>query len=1087
VPLKLNLGADAHSAVAPYAEPEGADAVSEDSRRGFNVSEGAQTIMSELTKSFGGRYENGEWSWSVENVGKAFKESPFWTTVDYLTLAVPVAKWGTAARAVSKGATLAGRAYKAEAAFEGVELGKRSRFATALGMDPRKARAVEFQMKHGTPTTRVGRFFSSRAAAQVDEQFLDYAQRYTRSDGTLDPGDARAISAAFQSEARAAQVALGREAERLISAQAKLSPEMKTRFTHAFLRVGDIGVDSKGKLLDLNQASHHSDSDWIEQTRKNRAALEADIGPENMKLYQETFAFRQQIHEAMFDAGFISEETYKRNLQKYWPRLYAELYGPGATKALPGARKGAGNVLGGTKRGLMDRKLTDAQVRKLEDAEIFEQILDPRLGTAELAKSAMNIAGHQYFVNLANSAVARGPLEMAEHAWRLAFDKSDDVGLAASRALYSERQLSRLRTRLLAREATSGAQVAVESMRRIAEEELGWFTIRKAMSGAPSKYLARLPDEMLDKYVDRAVADDIIGLTKFAEQNEELVGIVKGWYQKGLTGFKHTKTVLNPATHGRNIFGAMIFHHMTVGGGGFLTNGGFRKGWKALSEKSGADYQDLLDSGLLGTGLNDEIAKIVGDELGLVGGRTGVGAGFASLLRKLPVVGDAWITKTAGKTGRAATEHAEDFYRYVDELAKADAYLVMRDKWIAKLGKMEDWAAKGTKAIREEALSRAYGEVVKYQPIFSQSSQFTDMLRNVVPFASFTTESARIWKNLLTNKPHIAFFWNHAIEAASATAGEIAGISQEEMQAMRSSMPDFQQGKKMLMMPTRVDGKPVFLDMSYMIPMANIGGVDTAKASFFDYAMINPFTSNPLLAVAAAVHTGENTFTGRPLAPDFTENQLGIAVNGQQARKYVGLAEYAANMMLPPLIPPGQAGVNLLELARGTKNQEGIPMEEGIVRTVAANVAGLRLYEADPSSHIMNVKREQADIDARATARWNRFTRAWANGRMDIMEREEAELRELRAAQGDTPDEIESYIAQGIKRREPGAHRDLSTRQLDEVIARAQQIGYTNERDIAQITALMRTRAERKQRNGGSKRTRRPRRPRRARRTRNNE
>jgi hypothetical protein len=340
---------------------------------------------------------------------------------------------------------------------------------------------------------------------------------------------------------------------------------------------------------------------------------------------------------------------------------------------------------------------------------------------------------------------------------------------------------------------------------KFVESELGWKTVRDAMKGAPSKYLDRLPQDLLDKHIDPAILDDVRGLADVQHHIEGLPGVLKDVYQGVNTAFKYGKTILNPATQARNAVGAMIFHHMTVGGSGIFNrkNPFFKAGREALTSQSGQDYEDLLQSGVLDSSFSREFANYIRDNLQL-GGGSGVGAAFEKFMKELPLHSSKYAEAAAAKAGaggRSVAEFAEDTYRYVDEVAKADAFLMRRDAWLKKLNANPPAHLSTANGQRGEALARAFSDVAKYQPMFSQGSAVSNALREVVPFASFTTESARIWKNVLTDKPHIAFFWNHAVEGMSEITAGMAGLTEQDMEAARASMPGYQQGKKMDLLP----------------------------------------------------------------------------------------------------------------------------------------------------------------------------------------------------------------------------------------------------------------------------------------------
>jgi hypothetical protein len=149
--------------------------------------------------------------------------------------------------------------------------------------------------------------------------------------------------------------------------------------------------------------------------------------------------------------------------------------------------------------------------------------------------------------------------------------------------------------------------------------------------------------------------------------------------------------------------------------------------------------------------------------------------------------------------------------------------------------------------------------------------------------------------------------------------------------------------------------------------------------------------------------------------------------------------------MLPPLAPPGFAGVNLMEAVRGQVDPfTNTELEPNILRTVAANIAGMRTYEATLSSQISNVRRDEARLTERRTAARKRWEFAKANGDIDGMEREKANIlaiTEKLVGKGETA----KYWKQTVKESEPGKFRRLTTKQLKETLARSRGIELTPE------------------------------------------
>ncbi|NIQ57320.1 MAG: hypothetical protein GWN71_29165 [Gammaproteobacteria bacterium] len=370
------------------------------------------------------------------------------------------------------------------------------------------------------------------------------------------------------------------------------------------------------------------------------------------------------------------------------------------------------------------------------------------------------------------------------------------------------------------------------------------------------------------------------------------------------------------------------------------------------------------------------------------------------------------------------------------------------------------------KAWTEEELERrarnfATMETAKYLPSFAMHSRLSNLTRQIVPFSSFSHEAIRVWKNALVEKPHLAYFWEHITDAMSQVSGAVAGYSPEQLEEAYANLPWYNQGKKMLAWPVSVDGKPAFIDMSYIIPLANVveaERADTATIGHLVGLAGLDVTSNPLANIAVAGVTGRDVFKQTEIEPRITERQLGISVEQPTARQAVGLAEHIIGTMLPPLSPFGYAGQNIIEYARGQRHgQTGGPLEQGLARTIASNMLALRFNMADVQSNLLNIGYEDRKRNE-ATARWwERWAFAVANDRDDAALQAERNLFELQLQGGKSQEEAYKYLIDGVKTREPGAYRNYGKKRLREAIERSERLGLgEHPTDAGQLAAMRR-------------------------------
>ena len=882
-------------------------------------------ILNELIKSYGfNRSADGDWSWSVDTIKKSFKDDPVWTSIDWLITAVPPLRWGSAAAKVARGQGAMAAAYKK---------GK-------VGLKE----ATKAQLAAGIPRTRFGQVYGSPVADDMQD-FLKIAKD---AEVQLHYGERRHLNHILQRELKADEAYYQRSAEDLLRAQK--------------------GLDEKesAEISKLLSGGFKPDSD------EARRVLRTDQGRET---FDKLFHFRNEIHEQGFRWGAFSRTTYERRLYKNNPRLYAEYQKIGAkyraaspfARFKPGVEARIADAEASHQKIMDDafnagRELTKKEnetLKGLEDVidklqgrektlkEDFEVIWSAAVTTEQLGKAAQHIMKQKYASKLADSAVLQKPSDVIDYLskatprqQKLFKIDSEAVGAAT---LVRDGAISELpgdwASRVKALEGNEEALAGlVEEASHKVLQDVGWKKLEDLSD------TAQIPDAWKGLYADPNVARDIEGILKIFDapwMSDFQKTLTRGYFgSMGL--FRATKTAYNLATHFRNAFGAMVNHNLATGSSrAFYT--ALARG-RELYHEGGERYAQALRAGVLGSSFDKEVQdvlKAAGKQVDEFGRATAVDFLGTSAVAQ-------FLQKGAGK--------AERFYRAIDEVAKLDAF----DHLMNRYSKQIDPKTGLKQYTTEEAIQKATLEVHKYFPNFLQHSQAADFIRKNVPFASFATESLRTWGNAFTFKPHLAFMWNHLFEGMTYTIGAMNGYSAEEIDAAQQTLPEYQQNKKNLLLPFKVNGKPSFLDMSYLVPMANIVEMEQSHNAMFE--IVDP-TQNPFLSALVGASTGVDPFSQRKIEPRFTEQQLGITIESPGARKLVGMGEHLAAMFTPPLSPNNYAGTNLLELARGQKDpRTGQPLQEGWIRTIFANVIGFRAHEASVKGQILNVRREDRRI-----------------------------------------------------------------------------------------------------------------------------
>jgi hypothetical protein len=1012
-------------------------------------------IVNELVKSYGfEKHPDGKWGWSLGKIGQSFKEDPFWTTLDWALVVAPPASWGLAVRGVTKGTSATGKAIgvPAKALKAGALAGAvpKTRAGRAIGhipgIGPETARAAEMYKFGPSQLVWQGkggkiRGLSNPLTTKIDADYLDLL----KSDKFgVEMYEGRAIAKVAQRELILAESTSQRIAGDTIRQWQKLG-------------ISGAGMEKAGRFLDTG--IHPEDLRVVNA-----------LGQKGQEVYKNTWQFRNEMHEAGYEALLFGEATYRTNLRRYSPGIYKEYLdaqaaadklmslehaAPTRKAAVPGGVGGAHaryqprvrEARQAERAGELSKleqqhaKVTDKlraadgadprAVDALENrllgiekrmdkltassaaSDALTQVLDPRLALHELGQVGQLIARQKYAQGLAKSVIARTPDEIATLVDDIM--TNGNVKAAAMHGIRPEKV--KAVEELLTTWKGVGREAEAEEIAHL----LGWRKLEHLYDKDKlPKYFERLPDELKNKWLDPVATQDIVGTLQFLSSDPTMM---KAFYNTTLTTFRAGKTAYNAATHVRNVFGAAVMNHLATGGVPRMVP---KKGIKAYLNLD-ENYAAGRGYGFAGSSFDNEI-------------REGIERGYKGRLSKdqlmgqataLDWMGDAFGDNLVTQVLRKGAGKAERFYRGIDEIYKLDAFIVNTERYQRAghpLARARDLAAE---------------DVNKYMANFMMHSEVADAIRGGIPFASFTTEALRVWKNAIIEKPHLAYFWNHMAEGMSQTFGAMSGFSPEQIDEGQKQLPHYMKGKKMVLLPFNVDGQPRFVDLSYLIPLANLVEVETSDRVFFGQEVIDP-TTNPILNAAAALGTGRDPFSGREISPRFTERQLGIPITGQRTRKAVGLVEHMAQLMLPPLVPPGYAGVNLLEMARGLNNPAtDEPLEDGVFRTIMQNVFGMRMYAPDVESQILNLKKEQRDSSKRVTQAWRRWQFARSNGDIGAMEAERERIIAIKRAAGHA--DPEDYFVKGIKRHAPFAN--LSTKNLKEVLRRAEKLGDLSPKD----------------------------------------
>lgn len=991
--------------------------------------QGSKMILNEMVRSFGFHWDEKSGilpEWNIENVAKAAEEHPFWFALDWATVAYAPVKAGITATQVARGGGAVSKAYRAgkfaEVAAETRKGRAIEKVGRTFGAQEGLGAATEFAAR-APAQSRVGRYFQSPASILDQEGDWDAFQAMVREHGHS-KGDTIGIAKVIQ-----------RETERDVNRTRAWVQALQIQTGRA---IGDDADLSEKFVRFLEHGVKPDDPRVVE-------ALGLDGGA----AYKNTWEFRNWVHDLSREFGLISDETWAAHKETYYPRVYREhlanrrrAEGVGGRREVMGTKKTPPGVDRYKRRTVSDYELPEVE-------EALGRILDPAVGAEELGRAMMALNSQLFARRLAGSAIAADAIDIAPRLMGAAQMGGREAAIAGVGGEIGREMLEELAGLGLTR-LDEGASIAAQGERageasaamERAIRKAGWERIDdyyERVGKAVPHYVKRLPRELRHKFIDPVVMKDVVGALETFSLFEAK-GTFQKWYQGLLGYFRQSKTAYNPASWTRNWMGNVVNHHLALGG---APKWAPVRGWTAYKDGLNSPiYREFLEFGGIGGGQVDEARELLAKAFGELADQPGFRSGIDAPMQVVRAVGEKIFPETmaggkvakgvryAEEQSRKAALLAEKYYQAIDEIWKLEAFANLKAKGLS-----------GAEAFRE---------VTRYFPQFSHYSQFAAAVRGHVPFGSWGIENVRVWKNALTYNPFRVFFWNHLFQGALSSAAMLSGADPKMILAANEGQPWYNQGKMMAAVPFFSNqGKPALLDLSYLIPGASLGQMERLEAGFFlDDGPVNPL-ANPFLSMLIALATGKDPYSDAPLRGDFVSSHLGINLS-EKARPIVGYAEYLARTFLPPIVPPGYVGNNILEWATKLKHPyTGQDMEQTTQNVFMSNIFGLRMYEVDAGVLLQNEHHRQKILQGRLQQAWRDRQNGVANNRPDQIHEAEGRILAIRGEYGDDRIAAREYLEKGSVRREPGSFANVPLAHLQAMAARSRELGLSDPDDVA--------------------------------------
>ena len=456
------------------------------------------------------------------------------------------------------------------------------------------------------------------------------------------------------------------------------------------------------------------------------------------------------------------------------------------------------------------------------------------------------------------------------------------------------------------------------------------------------------------KYVRKDIADQVMELANTPEMVIQL-------YDTLLRLWKTGKTVLNPATHARNVIGNLPFAQF-AGNNALNPANWTHYGHAFRTLRAGGDeYRHLYESGVLGadyasTELRaalENIVPVVQEDdssnplkhLLALGNRAAQWGKAHSLanVATLSTVGATAGFIAAGPLGAlagAALAGAANpiyrgalfAYRMEDDLFKAAAF----------------FKARAMGMTIEQAAQHVRDWFPYYDKPTSTTLKFAG--RTTMPFLSFFRESARIGAKAMAERP-LSLAVTLAIPSLiTALSAAVLGLDDKDKEDIKAAMRG--KGAKLLG-PTPLAGVPIFsmlipwrtdsgqiqqIDLSSTHPMADFlaNRVENWNNDPWWQAWSRSALANPMLGALYSAATGRDPFGDRTLwDSSYTPEEKARAILG-----------HAWKTAVPPLAP---GGTNWTMIEQSTRRQANKTLAlRSPMQAVGRGIGGIDVRSADP-------------------------------------------------------------------------------------------------------------------------------------------
>jgi hypothetical protein len=363
----------------------------------------------------------------------------------------------------------------------------------------------------------------------------------------------------------------------------------------------------------------------------------------------------------------------------------------------------------------------------------------------------------------------------------------------------------------------------------------------KAMDGFEKLPVNDALGKLSGKYALKSIADDVNDITAIDPKMFQT-------YKKALGMWKAGKTILNPATHARNMMSNTILLDMS-GVNHIQQAVLLPRALKDLATK-GKYYQEAQSANLLGN-------EFYASEL-------------KGLIDNFPKQSQNFID-TAIQLGGKAFDKAGNIYQAEEQWFKMAKFIAEREK------------GSSVKEAAEQAEKWLFN-YAKSTPIVKRASQ------TVAPFATFTYKVLPRLAETMTEHPLKAYKYIALAKAFEGASANELGLDDKKQEELQEYLPDWLKGfgKYAMLMPFKdKDGRYEYLDLTYILPIGMVSNI-TEKGGALG------LVSNPILSAYKELSLNKQTITGKPIWEETDTPE-------EVAQKKI---DYIYKQVMPSLAPP---------------------------------------------------------------------------------------------------------------------------------------------------------------------------------------